>query len=158
MRNDLKISPTPQRFQGLVGASLTCLLAGSARAASTVEDLSAGFGGGGTAGGDPPIDGRWLAGGVMVLAAGIALALVAVKLRRWHRARAASVVGVGKDLRRHLRLTRRQHRCLRLAAEELRLASPATLLLCPSLLRGVRPRLPREFGTDADRILRRLAA
>ena len=126
-----------------------------ATTASKAEALSAGFGGSSQ---DAPLDGRWLAGGVMVLAATVALALVAIKVRRWRRARRTSMAGVGRDLRRHLRLTRRQARCLRLAAEELKVRQPATLLLCPSLLRSVRRRLPPEFGTDADLILRRLAA
>ena len=127
----------------------------AAATATKAEALSAGFGGAAT---EPAFDGRWLAGGVMVLAAAVALILVAVKVRRWRKTRLANPIGVGRDLRRHLRLTRRQGRCLRLAAEELHLANPSTLLLCPSLLRGVRRRLPPEFGTDADLILRRLAA
>ena len=124
-------------------------------AASKADAVSAGFGGDGQA---SPVDGRLLAGGVMVLAAALAAALVAVKVRRWQRSRSSSPAGVGRDLRRHLRLTRRQFRCLRVAADELGVTHPATLLLCPSLLRGVRRRLPPEWGTDADLILRRLGA
>ena len=124
--------------------------------ASKAEALSAGFDRGGSSAAG--LDATWLAGGVMVLAAAVAVALVTAKLLRWRKSRRQSVAGVGRDLRRHLRLTRRQARCLRLAADELKLAHPATLLLCPSLLRGVRRRLPPEYGSDADLILRRLAA
>ena len=122
-------------------------------AATKANALSAGFGGD-----DSPTDSRWIAAVVMVAASAVVVGLVVAKLRKWRLARAESGAGIARDLRRHLRLTRRQVRCLRLAADELDLPSPTSLLLCPSMLRVVRPRLPIEYASEADAILRRLAA
>ena len=142
----------------LVLACLACV--GAADDRSRASAISAGFGGATSAdtASPPLLDGRLLAGGVILVTLAVAAGLGAVKLRRWRADRRASAGGVARDLSRHMRLSRAQRRCLRAAAAEVHVRHPATLLLCPSLLRQAKGRLGPEFGTDAEMILRRLAA
>lgn len=142
----------------VIGLVLFTGSAASASASSRADAIARGFGGEAAGQSDFSVDGRWLAGGVMVITAGLALGLGLWQLRKWCRRRRSRPAGVEAAIARTLGLSRRERRVLRRAAAELGVTHGATFLICPSLLRQARSRLgPKEAPTLAL-LLDRLAA
>lgn len=142
----------------LLAGSLSHAAPAAGGKASRADAIARGFGGDQTGGGaEFLIDGRWLAGGVMLATAGVAVGIALWQLRKWHRRRKTSVAGVEAAIGRTLRLGRRERLVLRHAAAELGVEHPTALLLCPSVLRDAKLRLGPRDALSLNLILDRLA-
>jgi hypothetical protein len=135
-------------------AAAACLMPSIATVdPSRLEALRGGFGGAEA----PAEAGPWLAIAVMLASGGTALFLIARKLRRVLRERADGMRGLDKRLCQSLGLPKASARRLRRLARQVDATSAATLLVCPSLLQRLRPKVTGKDLATVELALMRLA-
>ena len=133
---------------------LALLLPAASATASDMAAFSAGFG---DAAGDSPDLTPWLLGGAMLASGGLAVGLLAAKLRRRFRDRRDGPLALERAAARLLRLGRTDLSRLRRLSAAAGCEHAVTLLVCPSLLARLRPDAVEGDRLMLDRVLSRLA-
>ncbi|MEM1013336.1 MAG: HEAT repeat domain-containing protein [Planctomycetota bacterium] len=150
-----KTKPLQAAAASVVGFALvTSHASASDFDASRLEALRGGFGGN-EASADA---GPWLAAAVMVVSGGIAIGLIARKVRQALQRRSIGPAAMDRRLCKALGLPSNAARRLRHLATRADLPSAATLLLCPSLIKKLANRMGPQDRLVLDLALLRVAS